>query len=574
MDIPATSLAFGGMSKRENRRWPRLALAGAALTLVLVVVGTGALYAYDTRGEERTLRNLYLGTEPIGSLTVAELRTTVDRLRTEAEQRPVTINLPDRAAEITARELGITLDDTWIEEAAMTLGRTGTVVDRTRAWLASFSTPRRLPHRLLIDPEVADQRVASLEGLMVEEPREPRLILDSASELSVVPGEAGLEVDTDSVVDRLRQQVEEGGPLVVDAPTRAVPPAMTDAEAAELARRLNALTAGGMTVVFADERRQLSASALRVRMDTATTHDGVPAPNFDLESLQRLLEHTFADVNAGGSDPVFDVVDDQPVLIEEGTPPVQCCRQDAAAMLANAVLAELSDPVHLPERPSTDPRRIEWAAGVGVVEKVAEFTTNHNCCEARVQNIQRFADIVRGVYLEPGETLSLNGYVGERTRDRGFVPAGTILRGHLVPTVGGGVSQFATTMFNAAFFAGFDFVDYQSHSIYFSRYPYGREATISWPAPDLVFTNTTDYPALIWTSYTPTAITVSIYSTVSVRVEQSHQETSRARQCTRVETFRLRTYLDGRQVEDSVEALYRPGEGLDCNGNPTPRPNE
>src|SRR5690606_41819913 len=63
----------------------------------------------------------------------------------------------------------------------------------------------------------------------------------------------------------------------------------------------------------------------------------------------------------------------------------------------------------------------------------------------------------------------------------------------LVPTVGGGVSQFATTLFNAAFFAGFDFLDYQSHSIYFSRYPYGREATISWPAPDLKIQNTTDY---------------------------------------------------------------------------------
>jgi vancomycin resistance protein YoaR len=242
-------------------------------------------------------------------------------------------------------------------------------------------------------------------------------------------------------------------------------------------------------------------------------------------------------------------------------------------MVANAVLAELTDPVVLPERPSADPRHREWAEGVGVVEKVASFTTNHNCCEARVQNIQRFADLVRGVYLVPGETLSLNEHVGERTRQGGFVPAGTILRGHLVPTVGGGVSQFATTMFNAAFFAGFDFVDYQSHSIYFSRYPYGREATISWPLPDLVFTNTTDYPALIWTSYTPTSITVSIYSTVSVRVEETHQEVSAVRRCTKVETFRLRTYLDGRQVVDSVEALYRPGEGLDCNGNPTPPPN-
>ena len=61
----------------------------------------------------------------------------------------------------------------------------------------------------------------------------------------------------------------------------------------------------------------------------------------------------------------------------------------------------------------------------------------------------------------------------------------------------------------AAFFAGLDFEAYQSHSIYFSRYPYGREATISWPAPDLEFTNTTSHPALIWTSYTDTSLTAT-----------------------------------------------------------------
>ena len=253
---------------------------------------------------------------------------------------------------------------------------------------------------------------------------------------------------------------------------------------------------------------------------------------------------------------------------------MECCSDAAAEVVAEAIFSDRAGTIELEARPTEDERLVAWAEGTDVIEKVSEFTTPHNCCESRVSNIQRFADIVRGVYLVPGESLSLNGFVGERTAERGFVPAGTILQGHLVSTVGGGVSQFATTMFNAAFFAGFDFDTYQSHSIYFSRYPYGREATISWPAPDLEFTNATDYPALIWTSYTSTSITVSIYSTKSVEVEQIGQEISAVRQCTRVDTFRRRTYSNGRQVEDSVFATYRPDEGFDCNGNPTERPEE
>ena len=134
------------------------------------------------------------------------------------------------------------------------------------------------------------------------------------------------------------------------------------------------------------------------------------------------------------------------------------------------------------------------------------------------------------------------------------------------------MSQFATTIFNAAYFAGLDFDEYRSHTIYFSRYPYGREATISTPGPDLAISNTTDYPILIDTSYTGSSITVSIYSTVNVEVEELEQRVGRQGVCTHVETDRRRVYSDGRVVIDTIEATYRPAEGIDCNGNPIPPP--
>ncbi len=139
--------------------------------------------------------------------------------------------------------------------------------------------------------------------------------------------------------------------------------------------------------------------------------------------------------------------------------------------------------------------------------------------------------------------------------------------------MGGGVSQFATTTFNAAFFAGMDFIDYQSHSIYISRYPYGREATVNWPNVDLVFENNTPYAVMIWTSYTGSSITVQLWSTKYYEVQQTGQTRGTAgRVCTRVTTFRERVDPEGRVLEDSVFATYRPAEGVDCNGNPTPVP--
>ena len=113
----------------------------------------------------------------------------------------------------------------------------------------------------------------------------------------------------------------------------------------------------------------------------------------------------------------------------------------------------------------------------------------------------------------PGETFSLNGFVGERDRGRGFTEAPMILGGKLVPAVGGGVSQFATTMFNAVFFGGFKNVYHKTHSFYISRYPAGREATVSSPAPDLKWTNDSPYGVLVKTSFDATSITVTFYGT-------------------------------------------------------------
>jgi vancomycin resistance protein YoaR len=77
--------------------------------------------------------------------------------------------------------------------------------------------------------------------------------------------------------------------------------------------------------------------------------------------------------------------------------------------------------------------------------------------------------------------------------------------------VGGGVSQLATTLYNAVFFGGYEDVEHRPHSIYFSRYPVGREATVVFPKPDVVFRNDTLDPVRIDTSYTSSSVTVRLY---------------------------------------------------------------
>ena len=156
---------------------------------------------------------------------------------------------------------------------------------------------------------------------------------------------------------------------------------------------------------------------------------------------------------------------------------------------------------------------------------MSSFTTNYPCCAPRVTNIKRAAELLDGTVLLPGKVFSLNKALGERTEAKGFVSAPQIFNGRFEEAVGGGISQVATTLFNAAFFSGIKLVAHQAHQFYISRYPMGREATVSWGGPELIFRN--DWPAaiLIKVEATDSGITVRFFSTkLGRRVETTTGE--------------------------------------------------
>jgi vancomycin resistance protein YoaR len=263
------------------------------------------------------------------------------------------------------------------------------------------------------------------------------------------------------------------------------------------------------------------------------------------------------------------------VTIEADEDGTSCCDAASVAGIAHA-LTSGETPVALALRPQTAARTADSLSKLGVVEKVAQFTTNHPSGAPRVTNIHRMADIVQGAIIEPGDTFSVNDYVGPRTVAKGFVSAPIIgENGYFTDDVGGGVSQFATTLFNAAFFAGLEIPVYQAHGIYISRYPYGREATLDYGNIDLQIRNNTPYGILIWPTYTDSSITVSLYSTRYIEAGQSDQTAVPfGAVCTQVTTVRQRTWLTTGEVKyDNFYATYTPAEGTDCDGTKLDNPN-
>lgn len=158
------------------------------------------------------------------------------------------------------------------------------------------------------------------------------------------------------------------------------------------------------------------------------------------------------------------------------------------------------------------------AESLGINEVMGEFTTSGFSGPSGV-NIRTVAEEVDGAIVKPGDTFSLNGHTGPRGAAEGYVESGIIDHGRPSKAVGGGISQFATTLYNAAYFAGLEDAGHTEHSYYISRYPAAREATVFDGVIDLQFRNNTPHGLYIQAFADSSEVTVRIWGTKTVEVE-------------------------------------------------------
>ena len=131
---------------------------------------------------------------------------------------------------------------------------------------------------------------------------------------------------------------------------------------------------------------------------------------------------------------------------------------------------------------------------VGVIyDKIASAQTDASSSSSgRLTNIRLSLAAINGLRLQPGETFSFNGTVGERTTARGYKAAGAYSAGEVVSEVGGGICQVSTTLFNAVVKADLEITERHNHSMPVGYVDKGKDATVNWGGQDFKFTNNTD----------------------------------------------------------------------------------
>jgi vancomycin resistance protein YoaR len=483
---------------RARHRRRVLVLVGVCAGVVLI----GYVVAAYLLGA-RVPRDTSVAGVEIGGMTAPQAEQALRAGLAETAARPVVVVAGESRGEIDPAEVGLALDARATVEELTGFELRPDLVLGHLVGLGEQPAVSRVNDAELeaaVTALAADFDVAPVEGAITFEGTEP---------VAVEPA-AGRATDVGATAELVRQTWLEGEP--VDAVLTVLRPAV-DAEAVEAA--------------MADIAAPLVSAPVSVA--TQTTSTTVPVEELlavstiepDGEALVLRVDGEALAARVHELDPsVGQPAVDATVVLENGAPVVRPARTGVgiepiglAAAVVEAATSERNRTAQV-ELVEVQPEvSTAEAQALGIVEKVSEFSTPMPYDPVRTQNLVTGTGIVDGTIVLPGETFSLIDTLGPLTPARGFTVSHVVVDGNVQEAIGGGLSQLATTTYNAAFFAGMDDVFHQPHSRWFDRYPEGREATMFTPDIDLKWRNSTEHGVLVQAWVADSRTHVALWST-------------------------------------------------------------
>ena len=481
------------------------------LLLGLVVLAAGVYVALCLVAGDKVPAGTSVDGVAIGGLRQAAAEERLAARLGPRSRQPIPVQGGGLETRVDPTDAGLGLDVTGTVRAA----GGGNIFTPARLW-TYYTGAGDVEPQVTIDRSRLADVVTDLAGRVDQAPVDGAVTFRAGA---AVPGQASVG-----------QRLSRGGSrkAIIDAylgleparlPVSPLPPVIDDgAVARAMATFARPATRGPIRLVLGRHEVEV---APRVYTPAITmVPDGARLkPMLDIEALVQALK------------PVSRTVPGHPVrariVVDGGRPRVIPSKKGVVfdrADLQRKFLAGVARPagqrrVVIKGVPATPTFTTANARRLRVKERVAAFTTRFAYADYRNTNLARGAELLDGTLLEPGQTFSFNKAVGKPSVSRGFVKGYVISGGEFTEAVDGGLSQLATTTYNAMFFAGLKDVEHVVLTGHSPRLPKGREATVEYGKSDLRFTNDSPYGVMITARVTPSSrsregtVSVSMWST-------------------------------------------------------------
>ncbi|PWJ24293.1 putative peptidoglycan binding protein [Branchiibius hedensis] len=483
-------------------------VAGTTAGAVILLGGYGGLAALraDTIPAGTTID----GT-PVGGLSLAEATTKVQTASKQTLAKPITISTDAGNLQIVPADSGISLDT----GAALT-DLTGFTLSPAEVFQRyTGGGPKRTVHPV-IDLAALQQAVAAAGEKIKGAAVNPTVKFVQGA-VQVTDGKPGTGVDAAAVA----RQIAAGWPTTTTfkATLQQTEPEVSQQDVQTyLDTFANKAMADPITVQVHNQKVSLSTTTVSDILST-TVKDGKLAPVVDETALDEALSDTAGSlVKAPQAAKIIQAADGKRTVVP-GSDGYSVVTKGAGAKLLAAITSAdrtmTLDTTVVKASPDTT-----TANSVGtqlMSEFVSKFPTGASNA-ARTHNIKTALAKMNGVVVQPGEQFSLLKTLMPIDAAAGYVKAPVLSGGVDVLGMGGGISQTSTTLYNAVFFAGMQLDEHKAHSFWISRYPMGREATLSIPSIDNKWTNDSGHPVLIQAGIEGHSAVIRLYGTKAFTV--------------------------------------------------------
>lgn len=179
---------------------------------------------------------------------------------------------------------------------------------------------------------------------------------------------------------------------------------------------------------------------------------------------------------------------------------------------AKKLIQEDKEEYEIPLKITQAKRKLSDLGEEAFADQIATFSTIYDAsARNRAYNVELATKKINGTIIRPGETFSYNKTVGSRTIEAGWKEGTAYIAGKVVPSVGGGVCQVSSTLYNTALLANLEITERTNHTFTVDYVAASRDATVYYGSLDFCFKNTRTYPIKIVATAQNGVCKISIY---------------------------------------------------------------
>ena len=503
-----------------EKTWLKTSLI-IVVSVTALILGLGVADA--TLYTNKIHRNISVGGLSLGGQTKEVAAANLGKLAKELEGQDVDVLYTGEKWTTSPSKLGVEVDVETTLAKAFALGRTGNVFKDTKTRMSLWFNKRELAP--VFDSE-ADKFAAFIADVAkdVDHPAEDADIKVVEGNVVISKSKNGLMVARNILELRMLNAFGDPKKQSVLLPVKTQKPDIHEESLVEAKNTVSQMIDAPLELKYKQDNWTISEEQIIDWVAFKKVRDGASwnlDVELDSEKAAHEIEKLTANIASEPKDAKFEIVEDTVTIVPSENGVKVDVKRAIEGMLEASKTSDnrqtmLATEVAEPKLTTEDARNM------GIKEKVSSYTTHYDASQmSRVHNIKTLAAELDGTILAPDEVFSFNGNIGPRTAGKGYKEAPAIINGELQPSLGGGVCQVATTLFNTVFFGGYEVVERSNHSLFISHYPTGRDATVSYGGPDLKFKNNSKNYMLIKANASSRTLTIDFYST-SQRVEVTY----------------------------------------------------